>query len=452
MRPHPSLVLLFSLVLLALSSIAHAQSPPRTIRAARLLDGRGQVVDDVLITVENGRITRVEHPPAIARPTIELRNLTLLPGLIDTHAHVGWYFNRQGRYHGGRDGETLEDGIVAGEANVHAMLLGGVTTIQSPGAVEDREIRDRVATGAIPGPRILTSLQPLMNPRTTPEEFRATVRARKQQGADFIKVFASGSIRDGGMLTLTEEQLRAICDEAKAVGLRVMIHAHSPDSVKAAALAGCTQIEHGVFVTEENLKLLTEGGIYFDPQIDLVMRNYLENRAKYQGIGNFNDAGFKTMQEVLPQFVRTYQKALATPGLKIIFGSDAVAGSHGRNVEELISRVKDGDRDGRRSVARRHGTAPGGVRDEGRQGVPRSRRRADNRVRSGRQMARRQRAGGPRPAGLRRGWHRAEDRSAWRAGVVPALHTRSRLHDPDRRGREIEAAPCPGQRLALEAG
>jgi imidazolonepropionase-like amidohydrolase len=282
MRPHPSLLLVLYSFLLALSSIAHAESPPGTIRAARLLDGRGKVVDDVLITVENGRITRVEHPTAGARPTIELKNLTLLPGLIDTHAHVGWYFNRQGRYQGGRDGETPQDGIVAGEANVHAMLLGGITTIQSPGAAEDKEIRDRVAAGAIPGPRILTSLQPLINPRTTPEEFRAAVRARKQQGADFIKVFASGSIRDGGMLTLTEEQLRAICDEARAVGLRVMIHAHSPESVKAAALAGCTQIEHGVFITEENLKLLAERGIYFDPQIDLVMRNYLENRAKYQ--------------------------------------------------------------------------------------------------------------------------------------------------------------------------
>src|SRR5262245_23563358 len=159
MRPHPSL-LLFSLLLLPLTSVAHAQSPTATIRAARLLDGHGQVVDDVLITVENGRITRLEHPPAGARPTIELKNLTLLPGLIDTHAHVGWHFNRQGRYHGRRDGETLQDGIVAGEANVHAMLLGGVTTIQSPGADEDKEIRDRVAAGAIPGPRILTSLQP----------------------------------------------------------------------------------------------------------------------------------------------------------------------------------------------------------------------------------------------------------------------------------------------------
>lgn len=341
MRPHPSL-LLSSLLLLVPSSVAHAQSPPETIHAARLLDGHGKIVEDVLITVENARITRVGHPPAGVRPTIELKDLTLLPGLIDTHAHLGWYFNRQGRFHGGRDGDTPQDTAAAAEANAHAMLLGGVTTLQSPGAAEDKDVRDRVAAGAIPGPRILTSLEPLMNPRTTPDEFRATVRKRKQQGADFIKVFASGSIRDGGRLTLTEEQLHAICDEARAVGLRVMIHAHSPDSIKAAAVAGCTQIEHGIFATEDNLKLLAERGIYFDPQINLVLRNYLENRAKYQGIGNFNDAGFKTMQEVLPQLARTFQKALATPGLKIIFGSDAVAGSHGRNVEELISRVKEG--------------------------------------------------------------------------------------------------------------
>lgn len=342
MRPYAGLLVLSSVVLLPPWSSARAQTQPVTIHAARLLDGRGHVVDDVLVSVENGRITRVGHPLPGGQPTIELKDLTLLPGIIDTHAHLGWYFNRQGRLHGGRDGDTTHDATVASEANALAMLLSGVTTIQSPGAAEDKAIRDRVAAGAIPGPRILTSLEPLMDPATTPPQFRAIVRRRKQQGADFIKVFASGSIRDGGHLTLTQEQLHAICDDAKAVGLRVMIHAHSPDSVTAAALAGCTQIEHGVFISEENLKLLAQRGIYFDPQIDLVLRNYLENRAKYQGIGNFNDAGFKTMVEVLPLLGRTFQKALATPGLKIIFGSDAVAGSHGRNVEELISRVKIG--------------------------------------------------------------------------------------------------------------
>src|SRR5262249_14996920 len=151
---------------------------------------------------------------------------------------------------------------------------------------------------------------PLQGARATPEQLREVVRTRKQQGADFIKVFASASIREGGTPTMTDEQLQAICGEAKAVGLRVMVHAHSAESVRAATLAGCTQIEHGVFVTEESLKLMAERGTYFDPQCCLVFRNYLDNRAKYQGIGNYNDAGFAAMERALPLALRAFQKAL----------------------------------------------------------------------------------------------------------------------------------------------
>jgi imidazolonepropionase-like amidohydrolase len=335
---------------LAVPAAAVGQTPAVTIHAARLLDGRGNALDNVLVTVEKGRITKVERAGADAKAAYELKDLTLLPGLIDTHAHPVWYFNREGRYHAGRDGETPQSGVAAAEANLLATLLGGVTTIQSPGSAEDKALRDRIAVGELPGPRLLTSLQPLQNARSTPEQFRETVRTRKQQGADFIKVFASGSIRDGGNPTLTDEQLQAICGEAKAMGLRVMIHAHSAESVKMAALAGCTQIEHGVFATEENLKLLAERGIYFDPQVSLVFRNYLENRAKYQGIGNYNAAGFESMERALPLALRAFQKGIATPGLKVIFGSDAVAGAHGRNVDELVSRVQDGGQSGMAAV------------------------------------------------------------------------------------------------------
>jgi imidazolonepropionase-like amidohydrolase len=331
---------------IALPGVARSQTPPITIHAARLLDGRGQALDNVLVTVEQGRITRVERAGAETKATYELPKLTLLPGLIDTHAHVGWYFNRVGRYHSGRDGETPQDGVAAAEANAYATLLNGVTTIQSPGATEDKALRDRIAAGELTGPRILTSLQPLMDARTTPEQFREVVRTRHKQGADFIKVFASGSIRDGGAPTLTAEQLQAICTEAKALGLRVMVHAHSPESVDRATRAGCTQIEHGVFVTEDNLALMAQRGTYFDPQLALVFRNYLENRAKYQGIGNYNDAGFAAMERALPLIRRAFQKALVTPGLKIVFGSDAVAGAHGRNMDELIYRVQEGGQAG----------------------------------------------------------------------------------------------------------
>jgi imidazolonepropionase-like amidohydrolase len=352
MIPHPGRsTRLFALAVgLVLPAVVVGQTPAVTIHAARLLDGRGNALDDALVTVEKGRITRVERAGADVRATYELKELTLLPGLIDTHAHPVWYFNREGRYHAGRDGETPQNGVAAAEANLLATLLGGVTTIQSPGSADDKALRDRIASSELPGPRLLTSLQPLQNARATPEQFRETVRTRKREGADFIKVFASGSIRDGGNPTLTDEQLKAICDEAKTVGLRVMVHAHSAETVKMATLAGCAQVEHGVFVTEENLKLMAERGTYFDPQVSLVFRNYLENRARYQGIGNYNAAGFEAMERALPLALRAFQKAIATPGLKVVFGSDAVAGSHGRNADELVARVQDGGQSGKDAV------------------------------------------------------------------------------------------------------
>ena len=189
---------------------------------------------------------------------------------------------------------------------------------------------------------MLTSLQPISSPRLTPDSMRAIVRQRKAEGADLIKIFASQSIRDGGAPTLTQDQLDAICGEAKAQGLRTIVHAHSAESMKAATLAGCSQIEHGVFATDEVLRLMAERGTYFDPQCGLVFRNYLDNRAKYEGIGNYNEAGFSAMENSIPLAVPAFKRARAPPGLKIVWGTDAVAGAHGRNVEDLICRVQEG--------------------------------------------------------------------------------------------------------------
>jgi imidazolonepropionase-like amidohydrolase len=141
---------------------------------------------------------------------------------------------------------------------------------------------------------------------------------------------------------LSDDQLKALCGEAKAQGIRTMVHAHSAQSIKASVLAGCDQIEHGVFVNDETLKLMADNHVYFDPQVCLVFRNYLDNRAKFEGIGNYNEAGFAAMEKALPLAAAGFNKAIHTPGLKVIFGTDAVAGAHGRNAEELICRVKDG--------------------------------------------------------------------------------------------------------------
>ena len=330
---------------LGIGAQANAQETVTVIRAGRVLDGTGRTIPNATVVVRGTQIVSV-GPNATVPPgarMYDLSTLTLLPGLIDAHDHLAWHFNPQGRYHQGReDGETEFEGALAIAGNANATLRGGITTSQSLGSPEDKPLRAAIAADQIPGPRLLTSLTPLSERSGGPDTLRQLVRQRKDDGADVIKLFASKSIREGGAQTMTDEQLIAACGEAKAVGLRSVVHAHSAESMRAAAMAGCSQIEHGVFATPEVLKLLAERKVYFDPQVCLVFRNYLDNRAKYQGIGNYNDSGFASMERALPLAAKMFRQAIATPGLNVVYGTDAVAGAHGRNVEELVCRVRDG--------------------------------------------------------------------------------------------------------------
>jgi len=324
---------------------AIAQEPVTVIRAARVLDGTGRTIPNATVTIRGSRIVSVGPNAAIpsGARVYDLSTLTVLPGLIDAHDHLAWHFNPQGRYHGGRDdGETEFEGALAIAGNANATLRGGITTSQSLGSTEDKALRASIASDQIPGPRLLTSLNPITERSGGPDTLRQLVRQRKEQGADVIKLFASKSIREGGAQTMTDEQLAAACGEAKAVGLRAVVHAHSAESIRAATLAGCSQIEHGVFATAEVLQLMADRKVYFDPQVCLVFRNYLDNRAKYQGIGNYNDSGFASMERALPLAAKMFKQAIATRGLNVVYGTDAVAGAHGRNIEELVCRVRDG--------------------------------------------------------------------------------------------------------------
>jgi imidazolonepropionase-like amidohydrolase len=337
----------FLLVLSLAALPAPAQERMVVIHAGTLLDGRGGRTVNARITVRDGRIATVSASAAAsagsADLTYDLSAYTVLPGLIDAHDHLAWHFNASGKLHTADDGETPAQGALAMAANAWATLRAGITTAQSPGSPEDADLRVAIERGGLPGPRLLTSLEPLDQTSGGPEELRAKVRERKQAGADLIKLFASKSIRDGGARTMSDAQLEAACGEAKALGLRTLVHAHSAESMAAAARAGCTQVEHGVFADEATLRLLAAQDTIFDPQCGLVFRNYLDNRAHYLGIGNYNEAGFAAMENAMPLAVGAVRKALATPGLKVVFGTDAVAGAHGRNVEELVCRVEQAD-------------------------------------------------------------------------------------------------------------
>jgi imidazolonepropionase-like amidohydrolase len=334
-------ILLSVLLCFALTPPPVAQEPTIVIRAGMLLDGAGGARRGAYIVVQGSKIIKITPDnPGEKAPTYDLRTFTVLPGLIDAHVHISYHFGKDGRAN--NRGETPAQEAYYAAENAYATLMAGVTTAQSVGAAADVPLREAIARGLLPGPRILTSIRQLSETSGTPEELREQVLGLKAEGADVVKIFASKSIRDGGGQTMTDEQLAAVCGEAKAQGLRTMVHAHAAAAIKAAVRAGCGQIEHGVFVDDEALKLMAERGVYFDPNIGLVIQNYLRNKSKYLGIGNYTEEGFAYMEKAVALNNAMIKKAVATPGLKLVMGTDAVAGAHGRNADELVARVREG--------------------------------------------------------------------------------------------------------------
>jgi len=329
-------VAMATLVLFAVSFTA--QERPITIHAVKLLDGKGGIQQNTTIVIQGSKIMKLD--PSVKNATYDLRDLTVMPGMIDTHVHLDWHFGKDGRYEP-RPASPAENSLYAIE-NIYQDLMAGFTTVQSVGAAADVPVREAVARGIIPGPRILTSIRQINENSGSPDQIRDIVRKSKADGADLVKIFASASIRDGGKQTMTQEQLDAACGESKTQGLRTLVHAHGADSIKASIRAGCGQIEHGTFADDEAFKMMVERGVYFDPNIGLVLQNYIRNKPKFLGIGNYTDEGFAYMEKALPVNYAMFKKAAAVPGLKIVMGTDAVAGAHGHNADELVVRVKEG--------------------------------------------------------------------------------------------------------------
>jgi imidazolonepropionase-like amidohydrolase len=344
MRPARIILCLLAILVLCATAQTNSSTPQTqkkriVIGASMLLDGRGHVSRDTRIAVEGSKIVALD--PKAAPVDYDLRGFTVLPGWIDSHVHITWSFGENGK-NAGADG-TTQFAVYQSASNAWLTLMGGFTTVQSVGSPTDVPLRDAIAKGAIPGPRVLTAIEPLEGKGEksgTPDEIRAFVRKQKQAGADLIKIFASASIRQGGGMTLSQDQLNAACDEANKQGLRTLVHAYK-DAVRAAALAGCTQVEHGTMATDDDLKILAEHGTYFDPQAGLVIENYLANRERFLGTQGYTEEGFAAMERALSLDHDIVRRAVKIPGLKVVFGTDALAGSHGRNAEEFIDRVRD---------------------------------------------------------------------------------------------------------------
>lgn len=316
-----------------------------TILTDRALDGRGGVLSASQINIADGKITALlESSNSPASPgssggnVIDLRGYTVLPGWIDTHVHLDSHWDKNGRIATESESPMETSLGIAGAA--WETLMGGFTTVQSVGDPNEKPLRDAIRDRAFPGPRVLTSLAPIGGDSTTsPDSLRAMVRARKQRGADLIKIFASNSQRVGAKPTLTEAQLTILCTEARSLGMRTMVHAYR-SQVSAAARAGCNQIEHATYATKEDIDVAVRAGAILSPQVGLVVQNYIANKARYIGVGNYSEAGMAIMLRDLPLDFAVCSMIVATPNAKIVFSTDATAGAHGRNAEEFIGRVE----------------------------------------------------------------------------------------------------------------
>ena len=352
-------ILLGVLLTLAAPTLATPSDPsePIILVADRMLDGVGGIKKSVRILVEDGIIKSIDAPKSSSTRTIDLRGKLILPGFIDTHVHIFYHF-RNGRFVDNRLvglDEPRAEMVLRAAENANLALDAGFTTIQvaGPGHPEDIFLREALQRGILPGPRLLTSLQWLRfeaGKAPPPDGLRAIVRERKGQGADFIKVFASSSERDGMKPLLSQEQLDAICGEARAQGLRVMVHAYTL-AVDRALRAGCTTIEHGTQgMTKAVIEEFARRGAYYNPTLYLADKNYLDNKDKFLGVGNFNEEAFKLIETNVLRAPSEFIQVLKNGRVNVVFGSDASAGAHGRNAEELIYRIQVAGMDPMRAV------------------------------------------------------------------------------------------------------
>jgi imidazolonepropionase-like amidohydrolase len=329
-------------IFLAIASTASAQVT--AVRFGQLWDGE-RMIKDATVVVQGNRIVSVltgdARPPAAT--VIDLRRYTGLPGLIDLHTHITYFWDRAPGTRPRGQQRLPAVTVYLAQDNARRTLETGVTTVRDLNAGNDMDfaMRDLIARGAMPGPRILASGRGIgaqQGGPATADALKAQVEQRVKAGADWIKVFGSrgGFENVDGTQTVSFDEMKAIVDAAHALDKKVAIHSYGASGVRDAVRAGADSIEHGADLDEATLAEMASRGIVWVPTVDH-NRYYIDAKDEY-GFAPGSDAALQNYIERNLDSVRRAVKA----GVRIGMGSDAVYSMFGQNTRELGWFIKAG--------------------------------------------------------------------------------------------------------------
>ncbi|HYI42131.1 MAG TPA: amidohydrolase family protein [Sphingomicrobium sp.] len=359
-------MLISKLFVLAAVVAASVQSPATAadtyIRAGLFFDGRSAPQRDVLITVRGGKIAAVQRQASAPEgaQVIDLGSRTVMPGLVDAHTHIALH---EGDYDGQMLRETPEFRAIWAAVNAKKTLEGGVTTIRDLGnegaGYADVALRDAIARGLVPGPRIVAAIRPVTSTgaygltgyspylQTPPlsssadgvAEIRKEVRRLLANGADVIKIymesFEKREVRKdqlSGAMNYSREELEVIVDEAHRGRVKVAAHTYSDEAARMAIDIGVDSIEHGLYLSEGTFRTMAARGIYYVPTL-LVYELWRDGEV----LAPVSAERRQQLAKTVEQHVGTFRRALKTP-VKIAFGSDTfeLPGTNGRELELMV--------------------------------------------------------------------------------------------------------------------
>ncbi len=325
-----------------------AQGAPKAYRFGKVIDGRGGVLTNAVIVVENDRITAVGTSAPAGAEVVDLSSYTAIPGLIDVHTHMTYYWDQAPGTRPRGGGRLPAVSMFLAQENLRRTLETGVTTVRDMNASEltDLAMRDLVRMGKMTGPRMFVVGYGLGISRgaTRPgavdgvPEIMKAVRQLITSGVDWIKMFGStGSFEDVSTdQTFTYEEMKAAVDTAHALGRKVAIHSYGPKGGRDAVRAGCDSLEHAVDLDDETLAEMVKRGTYYVPTIDH-NRFYADNADKF----GFAPGSVDRLNAFVARNLETAKRAHKA-GVRFAMGSDAVYNGFGENTRELGWFVKAG--------------------------------------------------------------------------------------------------------------